>query len=113
MTYKPKIMGEHLKVVSQREKVGNRKSKTSDFFDRNIRTFEAKPRHFCPKKSDVFHFRNRGGTWCLGVPFIFKPRGQNRPPLITDIKSRGCTPVGMFCLHTYNIMLCLVAVVVK
>ena len=48
-------MGEHLKVVSQREKVGNRKSKTSDFFDTNIRTFEAKPPYFCPKKSDVLH----------------------------------------------------------
>ena len=32
-----------------------RKSKTSDFFDTNIRTFEAKPPYFCPKKSDVLH----------------------------------------------------------
>ena len=31
-----------------------RKSKTSDFFDTNIRTFEAKPRNFALKKSDVF-----------------------------------------------------------
>ena len=30
-----------------------RKSKTSDFFEANIRTFDAKPPYFCPKKSDV------------------------------------------------------------
>ena len=30
-----------------------RKSKTSDFFEVNIRTFDAKPPDFCPKKSDV------------------------------------------------------------
>ena len=30
-----------------------RKMKTSDFFDINLRTFEAKPPYFCPKKSDV------------------------------------------------------------
>ena len=32
-----------------------RKTKTSDFFDGNIRTFEAKHPYFCPKKSDVLH----------------------------------------------------------
>ena len=31
-----------------------RKSKTSDFFEVNIRTFDAKHPYFCPKKSDVF-----------------------------------------------------------
>ena len=31
-----------------------RKTKTSDFFDTNLRTFEAKPPYFCLKKSDVF-----------------------------------------------------------
>ena len=31
-----------------------RKSKTSDFFEANIRTFDAKHPYFCPKKSDVF-----------------------------------------------------------
>ena len=30
-----------------------RKSKTSDFFEVNIRTFDAKHPYFCPKKSDV------------------------------------------------------------
>ena len=35
-----------------------RRLKTSAFFDGNIRTFEAKPPYFCPKKSDVFIFRN-------------------------------------------------------
>ena len=30
-----------------------RKTKTSDFFDENIRTFKAKHPYFCPKKSDV------------------------------------------------------------
>ena len=35
-----------------------RKTKTSDFFDGNIRTFEAKHPYFCLKKSDVFDFRN-------------------------------------------------------
>ena len=36
-----------------------RKTKTSDFFDENIRTFEAKHPYFCPKKSDVLHFPDR------------------------------------------------------
>ena len=36
-----------------------RKTKTSDFFDGNIRTFEAKHPYFCPKKSDVLLFPDR------------------------------------------------------
>ena len=36
-----------------------RKTKTSDFFDENIRTFEAKHPYFCPKKSDVLLFPDR------------------------------------------------------
>ena len=35
-----------------------RRLKTSAFFDGNLRTFGAKPPYFCPKKSDVFDFRN-------------------------------------------------------
>ena len=35
------------------------KTKTSDFFDENIRTFEAKHPYFCPKKSDVLHLPDR------------------------------------------------------
>ena len=35
------------------------KCKTSDFFDANLRTFDAKPPYFCPKKSDVFVFRKK------------------------------------------------------
>ena len=35
------------------------KTKTSDFFDENIRTFEAKHPYFCLKKSDVLHFPDR------------------------------------------------------
>ena len=31
-----------------------RKSKTSEFFEANIRTYDAKHPYFCPKKSDVF-----------------------------------------------------------
>ena len=34
-----------------------RKCKTSDFFEANLRTFEAKHRNFITKKSDVFGFR--------------------------------------------------------
>ena len=37
-----------------------RKSKTSDFFEVNIRTFDAKHPYFCPKKSDVSDFRKHG-----------------------------------------------------
>ena len=44
---------------------GNRKSKTSDFFDGNLRTFEAKHRNFSPKKSDVFEFRK--GLWLFCI----------------------------------------------
>ena len=36
-----------------------RKSKTSGFFDANIRTFEAKHPYFYPKKSDVLLFPDR------------------------------------------------------
>ena len=35
--------------------------KTSDFFEANIRTFEAKPRNFCSKKSDVSCLPNSKG----------------------------------------------------
>ena len=42
-----------------------RRLKTSDFFDRNIRTFEAKHPYFCLKKSDVFIFRN--GAWDTNI----------------------------------------------
>ena len=37
----------------------SRKIKTSDFFDENIRTSEAKHPYFCPKKSDVLLFPDR------------------------------------------------------
>ena len=43
--------------IGERERVF-RRLKTSAFFDGNIRTFGAKPPYFCPKKSDVFIFRN-------------------------------------------------------
>ena len=36
-----------------------RKTKTSDFFDTNLRTFEAKPPYFYLKKSDVSHLPDR------------------------------------------------------
>ena len=44
------------------KKIGGRsfrKTKTSDFFDENIRTFEAKHPYFCSKKSDVLLFPDR------------------------------------------------------
>ena len=44
---------------AQRVEYSFRKSKTSDFFDENIRTFEAKHPYFCPKKSDVLHLPDR------------------------------------------------------
>ena len=37
----------------------SRKIKTSDFFDENIRTSDAKHPYFCPKKSDVLLFPDR------------------------------------------------------
>ena len=42
-----------------------RKSKTSDFFDENIRTFEAKHPYFCPKKSDVLLLPDRSTAFSL------------------------------------------------
>ena len=52
-----------------------RKLKTSDFFDRKCRTFASKVPMFCPKKSDVFIFRN--GT--------FQPcRHRPSPPKAVD-----------------------------
>ena len=35
-----------------------RKTKTSDFFEANIRTFDVKHPYFCPKKSDVLQLPN-------------------------------------------------------
>ena len=57
-------------VLSAGDKRGERKGlfrkmKTSDFFDGNLRTFEAKPPYFCLKKSDVFIFRN--GAWDTNI----------------------------------------------
>ena len=43
----------------------SRKIKTSDFFDENIRTFEAKHPYFCPKKSDVLLFPDRYTAFSL------------------------------------------------
>ena len=45
-----------------------RKTKTSDFFDGNIRTFEAKHPYFCPKKSDVLLFPDRYIAFSLPPP---------------------------------------------
>ncbi len=43
----------------------SRKIKTSDFFDENIRTFEAKHPYFCLKKSDVLLFPDRYTAFSL------------------------------------------------
>ena len=50
---------EGLMEESVRVEYSFRKTKTSDFFDENIRTFEAKHPYFCPKKSDVLHLPDR------------------------------------------------------
>ena len=50
---------EGLMEESVRVEYSFRKTKTSDFFDENIRTFEAKLPYFCPKKSDVLHLPDR------------------------------------------------------
>ena len=50
---------EGLMEESVRLEYSFRKTKTSDFFDENIRTFEAKHPYFCPKKSDVLHLPDR------------------------------------------------------
>ena len=70
------VYGEHSDIISiplervmedsaQRVEYSFRKSKTSDFFDENIRTFEAKHPYFCPKKSDVLLLPDR----CLSLSF--------------------------------------------
>ncbi len=43
----------------------SRKIKTSDFFDENIRTFDAKHPLLCPKKSDVLLFPDRYTAFSL------------------------------------------------
>ena len=64
------VYDEHLDIMSiplegvmddsvQRVEYSFRKSKTSDFFDENIRTFETKYPYFCPKKSDVLLLPDR------------------------------------------------------
>ncbi|MCI7779618.1 MAG: hypothetical protein MR517_00880 [Bacteroidales bacterium] len=45
-----------------------RKTETSDFFNGNIRTFEAKHPYFCPKKSDVLLFPDRYIAFSLPPP---------------------------------------------
>ena len=49
-----------------------RKTKTSDFFDENIRTFEAKHPYFCPKKSDVLLLPDRSTAFSLPSPLYKK-----------------------------------------
>ena len=51
------------KLFCRGKKEAFRKLKTSDFFEINIRTFDAKYPYFCPKKSDVFDFRKGGWRW--------------------------------------------------
>ena len=46
----------------------SRKIKTSDFFDENIRTSDAKHPYFCPKKSDVLHLPDRFIAFSLPPP---------------------------------------------
>ena len=52
----------------QKRPIGMGNSKTSDFFEANIRTFDAKHPYFCPKKSDVFRFRK---VMTEQVDFVF------------------------------------------
>ena len=52
-----------------------RKTKTSDFFNGNIRTFEAKHPYFCPKKSDVLLFPDRYIAFSL--PPLYKKVFEN------------------------------------
>ena len=46
----------------------SRKIKTSDFFDENIRTSDAKHPYFCPKKSDVLLFLDRYTAFPPSLP---------------------------------------------
>ena len=59
---------EGLMEESVRVEYSFRKTKTSDFFDENIRTFEAKHPYFCPKKSDVLLFPDRYIAFSLPPP---------------------------------------------
>ena len=47
-----------------------RKIKTSDFFDGNIRTFDAKHPYFVPKKSDVLQLPDRISFFFLQIKFL-------------------------------------------
>ena len=58
------------------------KCKTSDFFDANLRTFDAKPPYFCPKKSDVFVFRKKNSVQNGSDRFFAAERLAYMPALV-------------------------------
>ena len=48
-----------------------RKTKTSDFFEANIRTFDAKHPYFCPKKSDVLLLPKNRFCYAISIREIY------------------------------------------
>ena len=48
----------------------SKSGKTSDFFDGNIRTFDAKHPYFVPKKSDVLQLPDRMSFFFLQIKFL-------------------------------------------
>ena len=54
-----KLLTGHQFIPQQESDTTFRKTKTSDFFEANIRTFDAKHPYFCPKKSDVLQIPDR------------------------------------------------------
>ena len=64
-----------------------RKTKTSEFFDENIRTFKAKHPYFCPKKSDVLLLPDRRLSPPLKKVFenlLHFLHQHPKPPVFTD-----------------------------
>ena len=73
-----------------------RKLKTSDFFETNLRTFEAKHRNFSLKKSDVFDFRTGSeppqffvGNACSCMPAQVRPAFRGGP-LCRGLREMEC-----------------------
>ena len=69
-TEKLKIVSQALSGVPGFDVALFRKIKTSDFFDGNIRTFDAKHPYFVPKKSDVLQLPDRMSFFFLQIKFL-------------------------------------------
>ena len=66
-----KLLTGHQFIPQQESDTTFRKTKTSDFFEANIRTFDAKHPYFCPKKSDVLLLPKNRFCYAISIREIY------------------------------------------